>query len=707
MIVIKRDGRKDEFNPNKVSRAIRKCLERIHDTLPENQITEIGIAISNLDKDTISVEEIQNEVVKRLYEINPIISNEYQKYRKWRTKVRDRQLNGKYYDTIMELVEGKPNEVSHENGNKDAKQFNVMRDLIAGETCKKLYKDEILSPNLLKLDDLGIIHIHDKDYRLMKGMTNCCVFNLEDMLDNGTVIQGKMIKTPHSLRTAATVATQIIRDIASSQYGGITMTMSHLAKYVGVSREKIRKELEVYKLPSDTLEAMIDQRIKDEIKDSIQTLLYQLNSMASSNGQAPFITIFCYLNEKPEYHDDCKLIIKELLKQRIEGMYGPTGQNINPAFPKIVYALDEDNVYEGTRDFDVTQLAAKCTCLRMVPDPMSVKICKQYKEGLVIPPMGCRSFLHPWKDENGNYKIYGRLNIGVISLNLPYIALMSKDWDDFKSKLCEFIDLVSAEQNRVYQVICKTKVDVAPTLWCYGAFSRVKLGSYIGDVIKNMYCSASIGYVGIAECVYRFGKEYVSKEGHDMGIEIIKTMYDRANYNKEKYGLALSLYGTPAESLVTKFAKAIRDDFPLMEHVNDRDYIENSYHVPVTSPIDGFSKIDFESEFQKYSLGGAISYVEMPDVTHNPEAVIKVYQYIYDHMLYCELNTDSCDVCYTCGYHGKLNMDKSGKLSCPNCGETNQDMLYAVKRLCGYLGVITNGINKGRIANILSRVKHF
>lgn len=705
--VIKRDGRKEDFNPYKIENAINKCLKCNHKQLNPTIATFIGNAIQSLDKEEIDVEEIQDLVVKILSQMNPSIAHSYQQYRIKRTKIRDTNTNGKYYETIVELATGVPNEISTENGNKDATQFNVMRDLIAGETCKKIYKETIMSPYLLELHNKGVLHIHDLDYRLMKGMLNCCLLELDDMLQNGTVLNGKRINKPHSLRTAVTIATQIILGVSSLQYGGISITTSHLAPFVRISKNSYETFLSSFPYISKTdKERMVKEMLNKEIKDSIQTLLYQLNSMHSSNGQSPFITIFCYIHENEEYLEENVTLIKELLKQRIKGMEGPNGNNINPAFPKIIYVLDEDNINPNTKYYDVTKLAAECTCKRMVPDYISAKIMKKYKEGNVFPSMGCRSFLHPWKDKNGKYKFWGRQNIGVMSINLPYLALESKDYNDFLSKLDDIIDLISSEQYKVYQTVGETKVDVAPLLWCYGGFSRVPLGTKIKEVIKNRYCSASIGYMGIAECVYHFGKEYGTKEGQKLGLDILKHMYDRTNMNKEKYNLALSLYGTPAENTTTKFANAIKQ-FPVEKHVNDRDYITNSYHIPVEYKIDGYSKIEFEAPFQEYSSGGAISYVEMPDIRKNPEAVLNVLKCIYDNMMYCELNTTSCDVCYTCGYEGEIHMDSKGKLRCPNCGETDRHKLYAERRLCGYIGILTNGISKGRIADINNRVKHF
>lgn len=705
--VVKRDGRKEPFVADKIIKAINKCLSSTNRTISNSNIQDIITTISNLNQKTISVEKIQDIIVKKLSLINEAIANKYQQYRIERSKIRDLNINGEYYNTVLELTEGIPNEVSKENGNKDATQFNVMRDLIAGETCKKLYKENIMSPYINDLHSKGILHVHDTDYRLMKGVSNCELIHLEDVLQRGTVLNGKRINKPHSLRTATTITTQVMLGVSSLTYGGMSITLTHLAPFVRISKNYYETYLSSFPYISKVdKERMVDEMLKKEISDSIQTLLYQLNSMTSSNGQSPFCTIFCYIHENEEYVEETCLLIEELLKQRIKGMEGPTGQNINPAFPKIIYVLDEDNITENTKYFWLTKLAAECTCKRMVPDYISAKIMKKYKEGNVFPSMGCRSFLHPWKNEKGEYQFYGRLNIGVISINLPYLALASKDYEDFLHSLDEMIDTVSSEQYKVYQTISNTSTDVAPLLWNYGVLARAPRGSKIGDVIKKEYCSASIGYMGIAECVYHFGKEYPTEEGQQMGLDIIKHMYDRANYNKKKYKLALSLYGTPAENTTTKFAKALKV-FPEEKHVNDRTYITNSYHIPVTYPIDGYRKIEFEAPFQEYSSGGCISYIECSDVRKNPEAILNILKCIYDNMMYCEINTTSCDVCYTCGYEGEIHMDSEGKLSCPNCGETNPHQLYAIRRLCGYIGVLTNGISKGRIGDINDRVKHF
>ena len=706
MQVKKRNGTLEPFDKQKIISAIQKAFLSCDKTVDKDVYEKIADEVSVWDN--ISIEDIQDQVEELLIDFEYFdVAKEYILYRYKHALARNISDNTKFNTTIEEIVSGKKNDVTNENGNKDAKQFNVMRDLVAGEVCKKLYKELECNPELLELHNKGAIHIHDTDYRFMHGITNCCLCNLEDMLQNGTVVNGKLIRKPHSLRTAATIATQILTAVSSSQYGGISITLAHLAPFVRISKEYYEKLFSTQEGISEIAKSeLVRKSLEKEIKDSMQTLLYQLNSMTSTNGQSPFCTVFCYIHENEEYLEENIALITELLKQRIKGMEGPTGQSINPAFPKIIYVLDEDNIEPNSKYYWVTKLAAECTCKRMVPDYISAKIMRKYKEGNVFPSMGCRSFLHPWKDPKGNYKFWGRLNIGVISINLPYFALDSKDFNSFLRSLDDIIDKVSEEQFRIYNRICNISTDVAPILWNYGAFARLPVGSKIGDAIKNKYCSASIGYMGIAECVQHFGITYGTEEGQNMGLEIIKHMYNRANYNKEKYGLALSLYGTPAEATTTKFANALKI-FPEEKYVNDRNYITNSYHIPVTYKIDGYSKIEFEAPFQEYSSGGSISYVECSDVRKNPEAILNILKCIYDNMMYCEINTTSCDVCYTCGYEGEIHMDDDGKLSCPNCGEEDPHKLYAIRRLCGYIGQLTNGISKGRIGDINDRVKHF
>lgn len=700
MNVIKRDGREESFNFSKVSNAIVKAnssLENPYDeALIETVLSKIDYRIKAWTEDTIEIEEIQNLVIHYLKKYCKRLAKHYSIYREERAKIRDAKENGKYYDTILELVNGVPNDTSKENSNKDASQINVIRDLMAGETSKKLYREVVMPAKLKELHDKGVIHVHDCDYRLQKGITNCELTNLEDVLNNGTVMSGKLIERPHSLQTACTIASQVITAVSSSTYGGQTITMTHLASFI----EESRKQYE--KITSD--ESTINKLLNREIKSAIQTLLYQLNTMISTNGQSPFITLFLYPDENSKYREDTMTLCKEVLRQRIEGMKSPSGHRINPTFPKLVVAITESMLDETHPDYEFTKLCAECVCKRMVPDFISEKNIKAIKEGCVIPPMGCRSFLHPWKNEKDEYQIYGRSNIGVISMNLPYLALKASNLEEFKQELKDMIDFVSYEQYKIYKSIADCSINIAPILYKYGTLTRLKKGK-IEQAIGNNRASVSIGYMGLAEVVERFGIKYHSEEGHKLGLDIMKIMFDQTNINRDKYDIALSLYGTPAESLTTKFAKACKD-FPTIPHVNDRDYITNSYHIQVEEPIDAFSKMDFESAFQKYSTGGAISYVEVPDIRHNPEVVISLMEHIYDKMTYCEINTTSCSICYECGFEGQIDMDKEGKCTCPNCGNTNPDKLYVVLRTCGYLGSFQYGSSKGRIGDIINRVKH-
>ena len=701
--VIKRDGRIEQFDLNKILVAATKCYQAINKMLPESVQEAITKRFSNPAR-TQHLEDIQDALYKIIRKDSRAAGKEFKRYREQRNQIRDMYINGTYYDSVLSIVNGEQEtEVFRENANKDATTLSTMRDLIAGETCKKIYRQLILDPVIMDLHDRHVIHFHDMDYRLMKGITNCCLTNMEDMLDNGTVMNGKKIRSPHSLRTAATVATQIILGITGSQYGGISWNISALSPYLRKSKARYEEFVDRFDSISEGDKSlMVNQMVAKELHDSIQTVLYQLNSMNTTNGQSPFVTIFCYEKGRKGYEKETAMLIEELFKQRLAGMESPDGHNINPAFPKIVYTLTEENIKPGHK---LTQLAAECSSKRMVPDYISEKKMKEYKEGNCFSVMGCRSCLSVWKDENGVPKFNGRGNIAVISINIPYLALESQTWEEFLKKLEDMVDLISAQQKKVYDSIAATKVDVAPLMWCHGGISRAKPGTLIGDIIKDRYFTASIGYMGVAEAVYRFGVEYVSDKGHEMGLEIMKTLYERTEYNKEKYNLGLAVYGTPAESLTDKFAKALKE-FPIIPHVNDRPYITNSYHIPVEYKTDEFSKFKFESEFQKYSTGGAISYVELGDVSKNPQAVWDTLRAIYDYMMYAEINTKSCGICYSCGHEGALILHKDGTCECPACGEKRSDKLYYVLRMCGYLGAISNRPNEGRMGDLMGRVDH-
>lgn len=701
MIVIKRDGRHEDFDFSKVKNAIVKANNSMENPYEENFINliyeKIEHKLLSLTKEFIGIEEIQDIIVSYLKKYSKRLYKHYYTYREERAKIRDAKENGKYYDTILELVNGISNETSKENSNKDASQINVIRDLIAGETSKKLYREIVMPSKLKELHDKGIIHVHDTDYRLQKGITNCELTNLKSILNEGTVMNDKLIEKPHSLQTACTIASQVITAVSSSTYGGQTITITHLAPFIKESKNRYEKIL-----GKDN--PHINILLTKEIESAIQTLLYQLNTIASTNGQSPFITLFLYPDEDPRYKEETMILCKEILKQRIQGMKSPSGNWINPTFPKLVVVITEDMLKESHPDYEFTKLCAECVTKRMVPDFISEKNMKSFKEGNIIPPMGCRSFLHPWKDENGEYKIYGRNNLGVISINLPYIALESNNLEDFYTKLKEMINFVSYEQYKIYQSIANCDINIAPILYKHGVLSRLNKGK-IEQVIGNRRASISIGYMGIAEVVERFGIKYNSEEGHKLGLEIIKIMYNQTNLNKDKYDIALSLYGTPAESLTTKFAKACKE-FPIIPRVNDRDYITNSYHIPVEEPIDAFSKMDFESEFQKYSTGGCISYIEVPDIRNNPEVVISLMKHIYDKMVYCEINTTSCSACYNCNFEGEIIIHENGECECPNCNNKDPNKLYVVRRTCGYLGSFQYGTSKGRLGDIINRVKH-
>ena len=717
--VTKRDGQKQLFDMNKIDVAIGKCLE-VDDLSHVDPIAGIvEERIYESKKDNFHVEEIQDIVIDALGLFGKDLAEKYQNYREQRTLARELSCSDNPTKVIMEIIEGKENDTTRENSNKDSKVLNTQRDLITGAYTKNIYINSIMSKEAKSAHKKGIIHVHDTDYRLMKGMTNCCIFNLKDMLEKGTVINDIRIVTPKSISTAATVATQIVLGIGNLQYGGITMSIAHLARYVRVSYNKYLAEThEQFKEAEEFLniqmrdvdkftkviEKVATEKLKKEIKGAVQTIQYQLNSMTSSSGQSPFITLWLDVNEEEDYKYETALLIEEVLNQRLEGMFSKTGHNISPAFPKLIYVLDENNIKEGTEYYYLTELSAKCSSKRMTPDYISAKIMRDIKEGGLTPCMGCRSMVSPYYNSEGEYTTWGRFNIGVISINLPKIALMSNTVEDFLTNLKAYLDLVKEEQLQIADRIANTSTSVAPLLWNYGAFARLPLGSKIGQLVYNGYATASIGYAGLAETVNKFGIPYVSKEGQKLGLEIIKFMDDYCKQAKQETNLGFSLYGTPLESTTYKFAKALKEH-PTIKNVNDRDYITNSYHVPVYEEMDGFTKLSMESPYQKYSAGGCISYVEVNDVSKNVGAVLDMMKYIYDHIMYAEINTRSNDVCYKCDYQGKIDNPSDGVWVCPQCGNNDRDMMSIVVRVCGYIG--TNTMNIGREADVRERVPHY
>ena len=713
ILVTKRDGRVQNFDLDKIKKAIDKCFTANDLQAPELMPNVIN-QLEKLNKNSFHVEDIQDIIVEVLQKVNFKIAKSYQDYRIERSlarKLQDSLHKDEYDQTILEIIDGVENEASKENSNKDAKVLNTKRDLITGTKSRQMYRTYIMPKEVRRLHDKGAIHIHDTDYRILKGETNCCIFNLKDMLDNGTTLNGFMIETPKSLRTAANVATQIINAIGNLQYGGITMSLAHLAPYVKVSYLKhtleVTEELKDLDITEEEkLKLIADiskKRLDKEIKDSVQIIQYQLNSMTSNSGQSPFITIWLDVNEEPEFKDETAALIEALLVQRIEGMKSETGHTITPAFPKLIYVLDKNNIKEGEEYFYLTKLSAKCSSCRITPDYVSAKVMRDIKEGGLTPCMGCRSMVSPYYDSEGNYKTWGRFNIGVMSINLPYLALETETKEEFFERLEEVFNLLKEEQLKTAATIANSPTSIAPMLWNHGAFARLPKDAKIGDLVYNGYATASIGYAGVAEAVERFGVKYVSEEGAKFGLEIIKFLDGLCNKAKKETNLGLSLYGTPLESTTQKFANALKD-FPTIKNVNDREFVTNSYHVPVWEEVDAYTKLEFEAPFQKYSAGGCISYVEVPDVKKNKEAVLNVMKFIYNHIMYAEINTRNNDVCFLCDYEGEIQLNDDLKWECPRCGNAEFSKMDIKKRACGYIG--SNEYNDGRNYDIKNRVYH-
>lgn len=711
--IIKRNGEQEKFKVSKIKEAVKKCASASGINVSEY----VESMMSRFPYDTnsdilLEVEKIQDWVISDMRQhLSEDLANEYSNYREMHSKIRDSKYNKRFYNTIMELVTGKDNDTSQENANKNAKQNNVIRDLMAGETSKKLYREMILSDKIKEYHDKGLLHLHDMDYRIVPSIINCQLINLFDILENGTVINDKLIESPKTLKTAATIATQVSLAVANSSYGGQTISLAHLAPWVRKSREKyesiIRNNDMTSKLDPAEFDAIIDTLLNQEIKDSIQTLNYQWNSFVSTNGQAPFVSVWMQVTELKGYEEETAMLIEEMLRQRIKGMKAPNGQWINPTFPKLLFGLEEATMNPESDYFYLSQLAAECTAKRMVPDYISIPVMKKVKQGCITPPMGCRSMLTPYFDENNKPKVWGRANLGVISLNIPYVALESKTKEEFFNKLSEYAETICQEQYKIAERVADSPVERAPILWQYGVLARLPQGSKIGDLIRTHkgYMTISLGYTGIAEAVYRFGIEYVSEEGHEFAEKILKTLKKVTDAWASKTPYAFSLYGTPSESLTTKFAKALKR-FKKIPKVNDHDYVTNSFHVPVTYQINAYDKISFESSLQGLTSGGVIMYIEAPDVRNNPQAVFNIMKYIYNNALYCEVNTTSCDVCYNCGYEGEIEMLDHMHFKCPKCGNTDKDKLYVCRRMCGYLGSLSTGTTLGRWKDIQDRVKH-
>lgn len=719
MKIIKRSGKETEFDSTKIVDAVAKANQEVaqNDRLSEKQIQAIAQRISKICAvmDRIyNVEEIQDLVENEIMAYKAFeVARKYITYRYKRALVRKSNSTDQQ---ILSLIECNNEEIKQENSNKNPVVNSVQRDYMAGEVSKDITKRFLLPQHIVRAHEEGIIHFHDADY-FAQHMHNCCLVNLEDMLQNGTVISETMIERPKSFSTACNVATQAIAQIASSQYGGQSITLSHLAPFVEVSRQKLRKMVRReyltagLSLSEEKINEVAELRVKEEIRRGVQMIQYQVITLMTTNGQAPFVTVFMYLNEVEEgrLRDDLALVIKEMLLQRLQGVKNEKGVYITPAFPKLIYVLEENNIREGSPYWELTKLAAKCTAKRMVPDYISEKIMKQNKEGNCYPCMGCRSFLTVYHDQENQPKFYGRFNQGVVTLNLVDIACSSgKDMDKFWEIFEERLELCREALMLRHERLLGTPSDVAPILWQYGALARLKKGEVIDELLYHGYSTISLGYAGLCECTrYMTGKSHTDPEATPFALKVMEYMNQACQRWAKETDIAFSLYGTPLESTTYKFAKCLQRRFGVIEGVTDRNYITNSYHIHVTEKIDAFQKLTFEAQFQQLSPGGAVSYVEVPNMQNNISAVLTVMQHIYDNIMYGELNTKS-DYCQICGYEGEIHIvsDEDGKLvwECPNCQNRNQDQMNVARRTCGYIG--TQFWNQGRTQEIQERVLH-
>ena len=718
MKIIKRNGAEEDFDNNKIVVAVAKANAAAGKSkLSLEQIKDIADYVEykcvKLNR-AVSVEEIQDMVENQIMSTGAFeLAKDYVRYRYQRSLIRKANTTD---NRILSLIECNNEDVKQENSNKNPTVNSVQRDYMAGEVSKDLTKRMLLPQDIVEADKEGIIHFHDSDY-FAQHMHNCDLVNLEDMLQNGTVISETRIEKPHSFSTACNIATQIIAQVASNQYGGQSISLAHLAPFVDVSRKKIyaevQEEVKTFGcMPSEeAIHEVVENRLRKEVTKGVQTIQYQVITLMTTNGQAPFLTVFMYLNEAKNEREkkDLAMIIEETLKQRYQGVKNESGVWITPAFPKLIYVLEEDNVNEGTEYYYLTEMAAKCTAKRLVPDYISEKKMMELKEGNCFPVMGCRSALSPWKDENGNYKFYGRFNQGVVTINLVDVALssggdMKAFWKIFDERLDLCYRALMCRHNRLRGTLS----DAAPILWQNGALARLKKGETIDRLLYGGYSTISLGYAGLYECVkYMTGKSHTDQETTPFALEVMEYMNKACNRWKDETNIGFSIYGSPIESTTYKFAKCLQKRFGIIEGVTDRSYITNSYHVNVSEEIDAFSKLKFESQFQALSTGGAISYVEVPNMQNNIPAVLGIIRYIYDNIMYAELNTKS-DFCQECGFDGEIQIvtDESGKLvwECPKCGNRDENKLNVARRTCGYIG--TQFWNQGRTQEIKERVLH-
>ena len=723
MKIIKRDGHMVEYMPSKIEDAILKANLEVEeeDRASSTQIHNIIKYIEHLGKKRILVEDIQDIIEMKLMSIGKFaLAKQYITYRYRRELVRRSNTTDQ---SIKELIDGGSEYWNTENSHKDAKVVTTQRDYLAGITSTDIAKRFLLPEDIVEAHDAGIIHFHDADYYAQNALHNCDLINLDDMLQNGTNMNGVMIEKPHKFLTAMTIATQIITAVTSCQYGGATITLTHLAPFVRSSKERLIKKYKSRKLSKEQVDKFVEEDLKKEITDGVQTFQYQINSLTNTNGQVPFLSVNMYLGETDEYKEELAMIIEEFLKQRIEGMKNENGVYITPAFPKLLYVLEEDNIHPKSKYYYLTKLAAKCTAKRMVPDYISEKIMKELKknslgEGDCYPCMGCRSFLTPDRTislgniaKAGNYqegkgKYYGRFNQGVVTLNLVDVALSSdKDMDLFWKILDERLDICHRALQCRHKRLSRVTSDVAPILWQYGALARLDKGESIQELLHHGYSTISLGYAGLYECVkFMTGHSHTDNGvGKEFGLAVMQKLNDACKIWKEAEDIDYSVYGTPIESTTYKFAKCLRERFGVIKGITDRDYITNSYHVPVFEEIDAFTKLKLESAFQRLSPGGAISYIETADLTHNIDSVLEVIKFIYDNIMYAELNTKS-DYCQECGYDGEILIDDNLEWYCPNCGNRDQTKMNVARRTCGYIG--NNFWNRGRTQEIKERVIH-
>lgn len=707
MKIIKRDGRIVDFDRQKIMIAIEKANEEVRgrQKASKEDIKEIVKYIEDLDKKRMLVEDIQDIIEEKLMEMEKYeLAKKYIVYRYTRALIRKQNTTD---ETILGIIRNENKELAEENSNKNTMLASTQRDYIAGEVSRDLTKRLLLPEKISKANEEGVLHFHDADY-FVQPIFNCCLINISDMLDNGTVMNGKMIESPKSFQVACTVTTQIIAAVASNQYGGQSVDMKHLGKYLRKSYNKFKEEIETKykdKLSQDIIEDLVQTRLKAELKAGVQTIQYQINTLMTTNGQSPFVTLFLHLEPDDPYIKENAMIIEEILRQRYEGIKNEAGIYVTPAFPKLVYVLDEHNCLKGGEYDYLTKLAVKCSSKRMYPDYISAKKMRENYEGNVFSPMGCRSFLSPWKDENGNYKFEGRFNQGVVSINLPQIAIIADgDEETFWKLLDERLELCKEALMCRHYALLGTKSDISPIHWQYGAIARLEKGEPIDKLLYGGYSTMSLGYIGVYEMTKLMtGLSHTDPIGREFAMKVMNHLRETTDKWKAETNIGFALYGTPAESLCYKFARIDKQRFGTIKDVTDKGYYTNSYHVDVREKIDAFDKLAFESDFQRISSGGAISYVEIPNMQNNISALEEVVKFIYDNIQYAEFNTKS-DFCHVCGFDGEIIINDNNEWECPNCGNKDHSKMTVVRRTCGYLG--ENFWNAGKTKEIKQRVLH-